>query len=332
MKLRYPLYYKKFSCIADRCTDNCCVGWEIDIDPATKSFYDTVKGDFGKRLRDNIENSSFKLCGERCPFLNERNLCDIIINLGSEHLCYICDNHPRYYGWYGDIKEGSVGLSCEAAAKLILTEGSGQYYEVETDEEGEEENEKLLAFLQNARKKLFEIFEGNLSFAEKIAISLNYAEDLQDCMDMGLVGSVPQAKFYDNEMQEADLSEFVSLFSRFEPIDQVWTEKLNSLNGKSPETNDTYLSRIFVYFLWRYFMKALFDEDLLSKVCFAAAGCLMISVMAEDTSLDAYISAAKLYSKEMEYSEDNRDMLMYDLYYGEDILAPSSLISLIGNK
>ena len=79
-------------------------------------------------------------------------------------------------------------------------------------------------------------------------------------------------------------------------------------------------------------MKALFDDDVLSKACFAAAGCLMISLMAEDTTLESYVSAAKLYSKEIEYSEDNRDTLMYDLHYSEDILSPASLSSLLSNK
>ena len=35
MKLRIPSYYEEFSCIADKCKDNCCIGWEIDIDEET---------------------------------------------------------------------------------------------------------------------------------------------------------------------------------------------------------------------------------------------------------------------------------------------------------
>ena len=27
-----PDYYKKFSCIADKCPDTCCAGWEIVVD------------------------------------------------------------------------------------------------------------------------------------------------------------------------------------------------------------------------------------------------------------------------------------------------------------
>ena len=33
--LRRPSYYRQFRCIGSDCTDNCCIGWEIDIDPET---------------------------------------------------------------------------------------------------------------------------------------------------------------------------------------------------------------------------------------------------------------------------------------------------------
>ena len=53
----YPDYYDKFRCIASKCKHNCCIGWEIDIDENTLSYYNSVTGDFSKRLKDNIELS-----------------------------------------------------------------------------------------------------------------------------------------------------------------------------------------------------------------------------------------------------------------------------------
>ena len=35
MIFRTPDFYRDFHCIADRCSDSCCIGWEIDIDPDT---------------------------------------------------------------------------------------------------------------------------------------------------------------------------------------------------------------------------------------------------------------------------------------------------------
>ena len=74
----YPEYYKEFSCIASRCRHNCCIGWEIDIDPETAEKYRDVGGERGERMKNFIEwcgEPHFILGeGERCPFLNERNL------------------------------------------------------------------------------------------------------------------------------------------------------------------------------------------------------------------------------------------------------------------
>lgn len=50
--LRVPDYYPKFSCIADKCKDSCCIGWEIDIDEDTYEFYKHTDGVIGKRLKD----------------------------------------------------------------------------------------------------------------------------------------------------------------------------------------------------------------------------------------------------------------------------------------
>ena len=53
MILRYPAYYEKFHCIAGECEDTCCAGWEIDIDDESYRFYQSVPGDFGRRLRES---------------------------------------------------------------------------------------------------------------------------------------------------------------------------------------------------------------------------------------------------------------------------------------
>ena len=90
MRLRVPSYYKEFRCIADRCQDSCCIGWEIDIDEDTFSYYKSVEGAFGERLRSHMVSedvNSFTLKENGwCPFLNSKKLCDICIELGEEAL------------------------------------------------------------------------------------------------------------------------------------------------------------------------------------------------------------------------------------------------------
>lgn len=47
MILKVPSYYEKFHCIADQCKDNCCYGWEIDIDEGTMDYYRSL-GEIGR--------------------------------------------------------------------------------------------------------------------------------------------------------------------------------------------------------------------------------------------------------------------------------------------
>lgn len=161
--LRRPVYYKEFQCIASACTDTCCAGWEIDVDDETLEKYRSVKGDFAKRLWNEIElpenedgePAHFKLAKcDRCPFLNAENLCDIFINLGEDYLSYICTHHPRYYEWYMGGKEAGLGLVCEAAAELILRPNDGEELEElhEDDVPETEEDEDLETELELEEK------------------------------------------------------------------------------------------------------------------------------------------------------------------------------------
>ena len=38
MILTFPTFYRDFKCIANRCTDSCCIGWEIDIDEDNNKY------------------------------------------------------------------------------------------------------------------------------------------------------------------------------------------------------------------------------------------------------------------------------------------------------
>lgn len=122
-----PNYYQQFKCKADKCRHTCCAGWEIDIDPDTLDLYQSMGGPLGKELHDNIlsdgNTASFNLVGkeERCPFLNDNNLCRLILERGDEELlCDICHEHPRFYNYHDNMIEKGLGLACEEAARIVL--------------------------------------------------------------------------------------------------------------------------------------------------------------------------------------------------------------------
>ncbi len=118
--------YSDFVCVGDKCPYTCCGGWKIVIDEATATYYRNVTGEMGERLQRNTvtENgvTRFVLTDSgRCPFLNERGLCDIYINLGEEHLSQTCTYFPRYAFLSGDIRFSGVSISCPVVSEFFLT-------------------------------------------------------------------------------------------------------------------------------------------------------------------------------------------------------------------
>lgn len=90
MKYYAPAGYQDFRCRADRCAHTCCAGWEIDIDPDTRALYaalaesEATPPELRRLLQERIGGSEEEGCHfildekERCPFLDDRDLCRLI--------------------------------------------------------------------------------------------------------------------------------------------------------------------------------------------------------------------------------------------------------------
>lgn len=213
MKIRKPSYFERFKCTASACGDNCCIGWEIEIDGETAESYGKASGPLGDRLRRSIEweEPHFILDRERCPFLNGENLCDIIQALGEHSLCEICREHPRFYDWFDGLTEAGVGLCCEAAGRLIFENDAPATFclaDVSTEQgvEGRQLNskrqpgaeteggEELLSALFEARDTAFAILQDRgRSIEARLSLFLCYAQELQDYIDFGEAGRIMKA-------------------------------------------------------------------------------------------------------------------------------------------
>jgi lysine-N-methylase len=119
-----PDFFDDFRCIASACKHTCCAGWEIDVDADTADYYASLSGEDGTFVRARLDygEDGMLLCreGERCRFLREDNLCELILRLGEDALCDICASHPRFHNEFEDHTEIGLGLCCEAAGCLIL--------------------------------------------------------------------------------------------------------------------------------------------------------------------------------------------------------------------
>ena len=103
-----PDFYDAFRCIADKCTLSCCTPkWDIEIDEETYQKYQGMEGELGDKIRSNLTSKLvngnefkhvMKLCENGCPMLNEKGLCEIIIQnvwYFLENMLYLIKKHRR---------------------------------------------------------------------------------------------------------------------------------------------------------------------------------------------------------------------------------------------
>ncbi|HEY8889553.1 MAG TPA: flagellin lysine-N-methylase [Clostridium sp.] len=138
IKMRYPTYLKEFNCIGGKCTDSCCIGWDIDIDKVTFRQYYKVKDKEMKRMfQKNVHNNDNYLSpdvdygkvklksGKRCAFLDESNYCIIYSKIGEEYLSNVCTSFPRIINKVDLCYEISLDVACPEAARILLLKEEG---------------------------------------------------------------------------------------------------------------------------------------------------------------------------------------------------------------
>ena len=304
--LVYPNYYKNFSCIADKCKHSCCVGWEIDIDADTLEYYESLEGDMGELLRSRISydgDPHFCLAkGDRCPFLNEKNLCELILNLGEESLCYICSEHPRFKNEFGDRLEIGLGLCCEEAGRIIL--GQIEDFCLEGDSECDDEiinlRDKAISIMQNKEKSVF----------------LRCDDMLASCG-------------FDGELLSVDY--MLKLLLTLDSLEDDWhkfvSDALENYSGNCEnfslyiKENEEMYAKLVIYFLYRYMAngESLYDAAL--RAAFAVSVCKVIFAMSSYIyeekgrfELSDMVELCRRFSSEIEYDLDNLDVYMEECY------------------
>lgn len=271
MRLIVPDYYTKFKCIASRCTDSCCIGWQIDVD----------------------DTETVDLSGQRrCPYLNCDNLCTKIIEHGEESLSEICARHPRYFEWFDGFLEGGIGLCCIEAADIILKNKVEKYVELDFDEESMEYDPDYYDYIDKIRQQFFSVFQDD---SLPIAGKLDIVSEHQSLADPSQMLDF----FLSLEIMSDDYK------SRLLYIKEHLSEILSIQNTQELEA---YLSNLGVYFTWRYLMKTIFDDEFDKYRNIIIYSVRMIELLFKSEVLLGtcdFAWWAKEYSKEVEYDEDN---------------------------
>ena len=214
-------YYKEFHCIADKCEDSCCAGWQIVIDEKSLTGYKRIasgigmpdKGQHRQQEKNCDVRGAFRLRllasvnwakgifrqdrDKRCAFLNEENLCDLYINCGEKSLCKTCRLYPRHIEEFEGVREITLSISCPEVARILMEKKepvSFLSYEREGEEEYEDFDPFLFSILEDARTEMLNILQNRaLPIRTRVLLVLGMAHDMQgrinrqemfDCMQV----------------------------------------------------------------------------------------------------------------------------------------------------
>ena len=317
MQIKVPEYFTRFTCIADKCTDSCCVGWEIDIDAATLIKYRTIGGEIGKEIAEKTRHGHFPLAKNgRCAFLDAEGLCRIISALGEGYLCDICREHPRYYGVGAGGIEGGIGLGCPEAARLILSLDNMPEFTYIESEDTESAPDDYAEVSDSFREALYRIIYTEdaeniigayLTFAE---VSDGIAFDLSTGgkAEIGVPDFVPAEKSI-----LPSISKYAaSLFEDCEALSNEWDNALAIAMKKGiASLDESVFKNLLFYFTHRYVRECIDDMSFGARILFSLYSALTVcSIAGENADASSYIKAATLFSKNIEYSTDNVDSVI----------------------
>lgn len=329
MMVRKPRYYDGFRCLASDCPDSCCHEWAVAVDPKAEALYRSMPGDLGDALRrflteeDGDTVLSLRADG-RCPMWRDDGLCRIQAEQGEEALCDTCRNFPRLTHDYGDFLERDLELSCPEAARLILLGDDELIAGEDVDATEPDYDGKLMEILLDSRQKALAFLrDTRYSVGEALAVLLLYGNRVQNALDGGDAAELEPKKELEiarKVSQNGDMEGIFQFFKDLELLTDRWPLRL-----EQPEPGPWCEQHRAVarYFVRRYWLQAVSDGDLYSRVKLTVISCLVLKKLGGDLA-----ETAQLYSKEIENNADNVDALL-DGAYTEAGFADVRLLGLL---
>ncbi len=353
MNYVFPDYYSQFECIGSECEDTCCAGWQIVIDNKSMKKYMDYKGGFGNRLCNSIDfkEQTFKQYNRRCAFLNEENLCDIYSEAGKDMLCRTCKNYPRHIEEFEGYREVSLSLSCPIAAKIMLTNTNKVTF-IEKEKSSRDESYDDFDYL--LFDKLLEVREAIISILQnreiniytRMAMVLALSHDVQTRIDKNSIFEIDDVICryaredayirFESEVNSKKQSctdrkdimkDVFSIFRKLEKLKPNWEKQIGKYEDILYRRNsyekllkyrldDNTFEQLMVYFVFTYYLGAVYDCNQYSKMKLAIISTMLINEIAMATyyenaniSIEDIIRISYRYAKEVEHSDINLDIL-----------------------
>lgn len=319
--------YNRFQCIAEKCEDSCCKDWEVDVDEQSASFYRTLDGALGDRLRQVMKTqngaSFMELENGRCPMWRQDGLCRLQAELGHDALCQVCREYPRLYMDYGDFAEWGLEMSCPEAARLLFVDMSVETEAIPGGDEPEYDTEAM-SVLQSSRAEILRFWrESSMTIPQRLAVTLYYAHQVQGAVDGGeYVPLKPEncLQSASSYAGERDFSRLLQFFSGLEILTDAWK---NRLGAAKTGCWDSRLEKLALYLIRRYWLQAVWDYDLVCRAKFIVSACILVNGLGGDT-----VETAQLFSKEIENNPDNREAIL-DGAYTEPAFTDTNLFGML---
>lgn len=325
MKIVKPSYFDTFRCIADRCPDSCCKEWDVLVDAEKAAFYRALPGDLGARLRQVLKDEDGEVYmtieNRRCPMWRMDGLCRIQAELGEAALCKTCRDFPRLTHDYGDFMEYGLELSCPEAARIILNTPTPAFVTQEASGgEAPEYDAADMALLLQTRETARKILsDTSRAVGETLDLLLSFAHQAQAALN-GFDGENFPLDRPDKPARTVDFQEILNFFKDLEILTPEWAVRLDTPSPTQWESRHLTLAR---YFVDRYWLQAISDFDLVSRVKLAIISCLVVKFLGGDL-----IETAQAYSKEIENSIENVEAIL-DAAYENPIFSDAVLSGLL---
>lgn len=328
MKITKPGYFDRFRCLAGHCPDSCCKEWEVQVDADSASRYRKLPGALGddlrRCLRDENEETYMTISHGRCPMWRRDGLCRIQAELGEAALCKTCREFPRLTHDYGDFVELGLELSCPEAARLILNEPTVYVTEEVPGTSEAEYDRDAMAVLKSTRANALELLkDSSQPIGQTLALLLLYGCQAQGELDGGESAPFSPGTALETARelsQPGDIGEIISFFRSLEILTDGWETRLRS---PAPADWDRRTPALARYFVHRYWLQAVSDYDLYSRVKFMVIACLLLRELGGD-----FETAAQLFSKEIENDADNMDALL-DAAYEHPAFTDAKLLGML---
>lgn len=330
MKITKPSYFDSFRCLTGACPDSCCHEWEVQVDADTAERYLSYSGELGKRLRENLKPDGegqyvlVNTAERRCPMWREDGLCAIQAQHGEDALCQVCHDFPRLRHDYGDFVELGLELSCPEAARLILAgESHTIREEIPGGGEPDYDRETMKILLRTRQEALTILKNPGYTVPEALTLLLLYGYRAQEELDGGeqaVCDAPSELAFARQAAVSGDWEKLRTFYGGLEILTDRWRQRLAAPRGGGWHPA---LRSFAGYLVERYWLQAVSDYDLVCRVKFILAGCLLVHHLGGSIP-----ETAQLYSKEIENDMDNVEAIL-DGAYTHPALTDTNLLGLL---